>query len=69
MPNRLFAAVLISGVYAAAVAYAQSPPTSAQIDARLNAAWSANVAAAEGAAISGPDQLKAAKALQEAVWA
>lgn len=45
-----------------------APPQS-KADAALNAAWQQMVGAAETAAISGPDQLRAAKAAQDALRA
>lgn len=61
-PTLLIAALALS----AGAAFAQQPAPS-KADQALNTAWQQVVAAAETAAISGPDQLRAAKAAQDAL--
>lgn len=50
-------------------ALAQQQPAKTKAESELNAAWQQMVGAAETAAISGPDQLRAAKAAQGALQA
>lgn len=52
-----------------AMAQQPAPPPESKAEVNLNAAWQQMVAAAETAAISGPDQLRAAKAAQDALRA
>ena len=62
-PTLLIATAL---ALSAGAAFAQQPAPS-KAEQNLNTAWQQVVAAAETAAISGPDQLRAAKAAQDAL--